>query len=124
MTEWIFDTLMEHMPRTTEMRDMAIPEHARARLKAGDMLKCEMVGASRRWFINDVECFEGDQYRCAECWEVFDKGRSDEEAMEEAVANGFGNVPAAEMAVICDDCYNAIVERNRNDPGSHFYKAP
>lgn len=64
---------------------------------------------------------DSNQYRCAECRGVFNKGRSDEEAMAEAESNGFGGVPAQEMVVVCDDCYNHIVERNSSDPRSYFY---
>lgn len=62
-----------------------------------------------------------NSYTCAECHGTFNKGRSDEEARAEASANGFDNIPAAEMVVVCDECYNAIVERNKYDPRSHFY---
>ena len=44
-----------------------------------------------------------DEYCCEMCKEVFKKGRSDEEALEETAANGWGDVPPEGLAVICED---------------------
>lgn len=63
-----------------------------------------------------------ETFVCAECNGTFNKGRSDEEALAEASANGFDGIPQNEMVVVCDDCHNAIIERNKHDPRSHFYE--
>ena len=46
-------------------------------------------------------------YRCASCREEFEKGRSDEEAMQESVAL-FGELPPEQLAIVCDDCFVAM----------------
>ena len=46
-----------------------------------------------------------NEYRCAQCHEVFEKGWSEEEAQAEKTANGWGDIPMKECSVICDDCY-------------------
>jgi DNA-directed RNA polymerase subunit RPC12/RpoP len=48
-----------------------------------------------------------NEYKCASCGEIFEKGWSDEESMEETKKN-FGDVPENELEVICDDCYKKI----------------
>lgn len=52
-----------------------------------------------------------NQYRCDQCGEIFDKGRTDEEAHAEAVQT-FGaalDPPGDPPAVVCDDCYDEIM---------------
>jgi hypothetical protein len=49
-----------------------------------------------------------DEYTCAACGGVFGKGWSDEEAAAESVEL-FGEWPAEQMAVVCDDCFNKMV---------------
>lgn len=56
---------------------------------------------------------DADEYRCAACDEVFKKGWSDEEAADEAKANGFDGVPCE---VVCDDCYKAIMAHHSATP--------
>ena len=34
---------------------------------------------------------------------------TDEQAHAEAVKNGWGDMPAEHMAVVCDDCYRAVM---------------
>ena len=49
-----------------------------------------------------------NEYRCAACGGVFQHGRSDEEARAEA-EELFGQSPDThDMAVVCDDCFNAM----------------
>lgn len=45
-----------------------------------------------------------DTYTCSLCKEKFEKGWSDEEAMQES-KEIFGNLPPQDLAVICDDCF-------------------
>lgn len=52
------------------------------------------------------------EYTCAECGKTFTTAWSDEEANAEAAKN-FPTMPIEEMAVVCDDCYRAIM-RQRN----------
>jgi len=46
-----------------------------------------------------------NEYQCAICKGVFEKGWSDEEA-ENEVKEIWGEIPQEERAVICDDCFN------------------
>jgi len=53
-----------------------------------------------------------DLFECAICHQVFEKGRSDEEAMKEAeelhhIKEGF------EIEVVCDDCYKKMFGGNK-----------
>jgi hypothetical protein len=52
------------------------------------------------------------QFTCEQCGGTFDCGWTDDEAKAEAEANGFGEIPDGDMAVICDDCYNTIMGTN------------
>ena len=56
----------------------------------------------------EVEGSRKDTYDCAQCGGTFDKGWSDEEAMQESETN-FGDVEAGDLAVICDDCHNIMM---------------
>jgi DNA-directed RNA polymerase subunit RPC12/RpoP len=49
------------------------------------------------------------QYQCAQCGGIFDFGWTDEEAKAEMAANGWGEMPPEDMAIVCDDCYNGIM---------------
>lgn len=52
-----------------------------------------------------------DQFKCSACGGVFDKTRSDEEAMADA-EQVFGeelHAGGLPPAVVCDDCYRAIM---------------
>ena len=48
-----------------------------------------------------------NEYRCAECGVVFEKGWTDDEAAEEA-AHLFPGVIEKDMAMVCDDCFKKI----------------
>ncbi len=47
-----------------------------------------------------------NEYRCACCGEVYEKGRSDEEAMEEC-EEIFGDTN--DVAIVCDDCWRVMM---------------
>lgn len=54
-----------------------------------------------------------NEYQCAKCCGVFEKGWSDEEAMEEAVAKKsvpFSGIPVEECETLCDDCYKEFLK--------------
>lgn len=50
-----------------------------------------------------------NHYQCDQCGGVFEQGWTDDEAQAEASANGWSQIPAIEMAVVCDDCYKEIM---------------
>ena len=54
-----------------------------------------------------------DVYTCAECGGVYTKETTDEEANAEAEAifGVKGASHSSDMAIICDDCYNAMAKR-------------
>lgn len=49
------------------------------------------------------------QYRCAQCGKVFDKGWSDEEAAAE-LGRTFPGFEIEDCAVVCDDCFKEIMK--------------
>ena len=53
-----------------------------------------------------------NEYRCANCGGVFEKTWSDEDAIAEMKDN-FGDLPESERAVVCDDCFHAIMGANK-----------
>jgi len=57
---------------------------------------------------------QDNEYKCADCGGVFEKGWTDEEAVEEKEANGWNGI---DMAVVCDDCYNKIMADRCNEVG-------
>lgn len=66
---------------------------------------------------DDAEPLGDDEYRCAQCREVFKKGRSDEEAKDEAKAMFESEAPASDpgMAIVCDGCWRLLVPGVNND---------
>jgi len=50
---------------------------------------------------------ERPSYRCAICGLTFESEWSDEEALAEKAANGWGEIPTEECGVVCDYCYRA-----------------
>lgn len=46
-----------------------------------------------------------NEYQCALCKNVYQKGWSEEETLKE-MREIWGNIPKEERAVICDDCFN------------------
>ncbi|MCK5616282.1 hypothetical protein KAR91_81220 [Candidatus Pacearchaeota archaeon] len=53
-------------------------------------------------------CLKGNEYQCAICKEVFEKGCSDEDAMAEAKENFGDDVSEEELEEICDYCYKQM----------------
>jgi len=51
-----------------------------------------------------------NEYQCAECGGIFEKGWTDEEAKAEMTTNGFNVCPEETMCIVCDDCYNKIMK--------------
>lgn len=50
-----------------------------------------------------------DIYTCGNCGGTFEKAWSDDESDAEA-RQMFGEIPAEEKAVVCDDCYRAMMQ--------------
>lgn len=50
-----------------------------------------------------------DTYRCAECGGIFEKGWTDDEALQEYEAIFSASEKATPAAVVCDDCYQKIM---------------
>lgn len=48
-----------------------------------------------------------NQYRCAQCKGIFDKGWSDEDALEEKNRH-FPGTPVEDCVIVCDDCYLGV----------------
>ena len=48
-----------------------------------------------------------NEYQCAKCGNIYEKGRSDVDAMEESV-NKFGVQTLTPMEVVCDDCFKEM----------------
>lgn len=48
-----------------------------------------------------------NEFQCAMCREVFEKGWTDEEAEAELVAL-WGNIPKEECGTVCDDCFRTL----------------
>lgn len=46
-----------------------------------------------------------NEFQCAKCHRVFEKGWSDEERIKEQIENGWGDLKEEEQAIVCDDCY-------------------
>ena len=55
-----------------------------------------------------------NEYRCACCRKVFEKGWSDEEARKEAKQWSEEEMKEGE-AVVCDDCYKGFMKWHKND---------
>ena len=54
--------------------------------------------------VQAAEDVPAGHYRCDHCQGVFEKGRSDEEALAEA-AETFPDMAEDDRAVVCDECY-------------------
>jgi DNA-directed RNA polymerase subunit RPC12/RpoP len=53
-----------------------------------------------------------NEYKCSACNKLFRKGWTDEEAAMETIKNGFENIPPEDMAIICEDCYNNLMNNS------------
>ncbi len=56
------------------------------------------MGESGKRYVCDA-C----KQECVSCW-------TEEQALAEAVANGWGDIPLSEMAQICDPCYQEMAK--------------
>jgi DNA-directed RNA polymerase subunit RPC12/RpoP len=58
-----------------------------------------------------------NEYQCAKCGNVYNKGWTDEEAKAEAceVFPGLDSDNHEESAILCDDCYNEMMAWLRNN---------
>lgn len=54
------------------------------------------------------EALKPNEYRCAHCGEVYEKGWTEAEALAESAEN-FGPIASDDVAVVCDDCYKKMV---------------
>ena len=50
---------------------------------------------------------KNNEYKCASCHNVYEKGWTDEEAEKEA-KDIWGTIPQKEREVVCDDCFNVV----------------
>lgn len=64
--------------------------------------------------MSEVIAEEPDSYTCEDCGGTFDKERTDEEAWIES-AEIWGYLDPAEAAVVCDDCFEALMRRVPSD---------
>lgn len=72
----------------------------------------------RRWQAEEARGTVGPgEFRCSACSKVYDKGRSDAEAMAEALIV-FGGVINADgpPCIVCDDCYRSIMGIPKDAP--------
>ena len=53
-----------------------------------------------------------NEYECSMCHETFEKGRSDEEALEE-LNSDFPGWDAANCDIVCDDCYKKMFPNSK-----------
>lgn len=56
---------------------------------------------------NQIE-LKANEYKCAQCGNVYEFGWTEEEAKEECMKN-FGTYNVKNMAIVCDDCYKEIM---------------
>lgn len=50
-----------------------------------------------------------NEYRCASCAGVFEKGWTNEEAEAERAMNGWESMADDDMALVCEDCYQKLM---------------
>jgi len=56
---------------------------------------------------------KSNKYQCEECQGIFEYGVSHDTALAEMKEN-FGDIPEHHRAIVCDDCYNEIMQRINN----------
>lgn len=59
----------------------------------------------KQWAIKPK--IKENEYQCANCGEIYEKGWTEEEALKEKEEN-FRDIPINKCAVVCDDCYKKI----------------
>ena len=57
--------------------------------------------------VKEMKKLKSNEYRCAVCKGVYEKGWSDEEAIEELGGN-FPGIDIDDCGVVCDDCYKEM----------------
>lgn len=57
---------------------------------------------------------KSNEYKCAQCGNVYETGQTEEEAITEMKANFGEHAKKEDMAVICDDCYNDLMPTIKN----------
>ena len=62
---------------------------------------------------------EENEYRCASCRNIYEKGWSDKEARKE-MQEIWGEVPEQQRAVICDDCFNRRTPQEIKSMGDEY----
>lgn len=63
-----------------------------------------------------------NEYKCVRCGNVYEKGWSDEESLNE-MKELWGDLPKEDRDVICNDCFNEIhPERNLDLARKYGYK--
>jgi len=58
----------------------------------------------------------GESFTCARCGGIFQKARSDEEAMAEFEATFSKREMASGRAIVCDDCFKAFMNWFNSNP--------
>jgi len=48
------------------------------------------------------------QFTCALCHELFTRSRTHEDCMQEAAEYSAPGLPAEDMVIVCDNCFNSI----------------
>ena len=56
---------------------------------------------------------EPNEYQCAECGNIYEKGVSDEEVLKEK-EDLWGDFPMEQCAIVCDDCFKSIMKKYAN----------
>ena len=51
------------------------------------------------------------KYICDACRQEFVAGWTEEDALAEAVENGWAGIPLSEMAQVCDGCYQKMAKQ-------------
>lgn len=62
---------------------------------------------------------EKNEYQCAVCRNIYEKGWTDEEALTESKSI-WGEIPEEEQAVICDDCFNRRTPKEIKEIGEEY----
>ncbi len=61
----------------------------------------------------EKQTLKANEYQCAQCGGIFEKGWSDEEANKEAKEK-FPNLKQLDSEIVCDDCYKELISINEN----------
>lgn len=58
------------------------------------------------------------KFTCAACGGEFIANWTEEDALAEKEANGWGGMDMSSMAQVCDDCYEEVMAVNNHKPGT------